>query len=51
MPQSGIERLTVGVRLGHESVETTQIHLQANLAMKELALASVSLFEGDAKPQ
>jgi hypothetical protein len=29
-------------RLGHESVETTQIYLDANLALKEAALAKAT---------
>ena len=33
---------TYALRLGHESVETTQIYLEATLAMKEQALAKTS---------
>jgi hypothetical protein len=32
--------------LGHESVETTQIYLEATLAMKEEALARTSQYSG-----
>ncbi len=32
--------------LGHESVETTQIYLEATLAMKEQALAKTKPYDG-----
>ena len=37
--QSGADRAVIALWLGHESVETTQIYLDATLAMKEKALA------------
>jgi integrase/recombinase XerD len=37
--QAGVDRSTIALWLGHESVETTQIYLDANLAIKEQALA------------
>ena len=37
--QSGVRRAVIALWLGHESVETTQIYLDASLAMKEEALA------------
>ena len=37
--QAGVDRATIALWLGHESVETTQIYLDANLAIKEEALA------------
>ncbi len=37
--QRGIDRSTIALRLGHENIETTQIYLDADLAMKERALA------------
>jgi site-specific recombinase XerD len=37
--QSGIDRSVIALWLGHESVETTQIYLDANLALKEQVLA------------
>jgi site-specific recombinase XerD len=40
--QSGTERAVIALWLGHESVETTQIYLDATLAMKEKALAKAS---------
>jgi site-specific recombinase XerD len=40
--QSGTERAVIALWLGHESVETTQIYLDATLAMKEKALAKTS---------
>jgi site-specific recombinase XerD len=37
--QAGVDRAVIALWLGHESVETTQIYLEATLAMKEKALA------------
>jgi site-specific recombinase XerD len=37
--QAGVDRAVIALWLGHESVETTQIYLEATLAMKESALA------------
>jgi integrase/recombinase XerD len=37
--EAGIDRAVIALWLGHESVETTQIYLDADLAMKERALA------------
>ncbi len=39
MLQAGVDRAVIALWLGHESVETTQIYLEATLAMKEQALA------------
>ena len=35
---SGVDRAVIALWLGHESVETTQIYLEATLAMKEQVL-------------
>lgn len=40
--QEGVDRAVIALWLGHESVETTQIYLQATLAMKEQALAKIT---------
>ena len=40
--QAGVDRAVIALWLGHESVETTQIYLEATLAMKEKALAKVT---------
>jgi site-specific recombinase XerD len=40
--QAGTDRAVIALWLGHESVETTQIYLDATLAMKEKALAKTS---------
>jgi len=40
--QAGIDRAVIALWLGHESVETTQIYLEATLAMKEQALAKTT---------
>jgi len=37
--QHGVDRTVIALWLGHESVETTQIYLDADLKMKEKALA------------
>lgn len=42
--QSGIDRSIIALWLGHESVETTQIYLHANLEIKEQALAKTKEF-------
>ena len=44
--QAGIDRAVIALWLGHESVETTQIYLDANLVMKEQALAKTAPPEG-----
>jgi len=40
--QAGVRRSVIALWLGHESVETTQIYVEATLAMKEEALAKTS---------
>jgi integrase/recombinase XerD len=37
--EAGVDRAVIALWLGHESVETTQIYLDADLAMKERALS------------
>ena len=44
--QSGVRRSVIALWLGHESVETTQIYLDASLAMKEQALAKTTPLQG-----
>jgi site-specific recombinase XerD len=46
--QSGVDRAVIALRLGHESVETTQMYLDADLAMKERALAQVAPIQAKA---
>lgn len=46
--QAGVDRSVIALWLGHESVETTQIYLDANLALKEQALAKT--IPPDGKP-
>ena len=41
----GIDRSVIALWLGHESVETTQIYLHADLRQKEEALAKVTLLD------
>jgi site-specific recombinase XerD len=40
--QAGVDRSVIALWLGHESIETTQIYLEASLAMKEQALAKTT---------
>jgi site-specific recombinase XerD len=44
--QAGVDRSVIALWLGHESVETTQIYLEATLAMKEQALAKMVPLQG-----
>jgi site-specific recombinase XerD len=43
--QEGVDRSVIALWLGHESVETTQIYLEATLTMKEQALAKTKPHE------
>jgi site-specific recombinase XerD len=40
--QAGVDRSVIALWLGHESIETTQMYLDADLALKEKALARVT---------
>jgi len=40
--QSGVDIAVIALWLGHESIETTNVYVHANLAMKEKALAKVA---------
>jgi hypothetical protein len=44
--QAGVDRAMIALWLGHESVETTQLYLHANLALKEEILAKTTMPEG-----
>lgn len=44
--QAGVDRSVIALWLGHESVETTQIYLDANLALKEEILAKTRPHDG-----
>ena len=41
--QAGVDRTLIALWLGHESVETTQIYLDADLAIKERVLSKTTL--------
>src|SRR5215467_4701496 len=44
--QGGVDLSVIALWLGHESVETTQIYLEATLAMKEKALSKTKPLKG-----
>lgn len=44
--QAGVDRSMIALWLGHESVDTTQIYLDANLALKEEILAKTNPING-----
>jgi integrase/recombinase XerD len=44
--QAGVDRAVIALWLGHESVETTQIYLDADLALKEQILAKTKPIRG-----
>ncbi len=44
--QHGVECSVIALWLGHESIETTQVYLHANLALTEQALAKTEAFKG-----
>jgi len=44
--ERGVDRSVIALWLGHESVETTQMYLHADLRMKERALARTTSIEG-----
>ncbi|HEY6290659.1 MAG TPA: site-specific integrase [Terriglobia bacterium] len=46
--QGGVDRSVIALGWGHESVETTQIYLDANLALKEEALKKTTPLHGKA---
>jgi integrase/recombinase XerD len=44
--QAGVDRSVIALWLGHESVETTQIYIDADLALKEKALSKTTPTNG-----
>jgi len=44
--QAGVDRALIALWLGHESVETTQIYLDADLALKDKILAKITPIKG-----
>jgi integrase len=45
--QAGVDGAVIALWLGHESVQTTQIYLDADLALKEKVLATTSPIKGN----
>jgi integrase len=46
--QAGVDRSLIALWLGHESIETTQMYIDADLALKEKALAKIMPLKGKA---
>lgn len=44
--QAGVDRTVIALWLGHESLETTQIYLDADMALKEAALGKIAATNG-----
>ena len=44
--QSGVDTTLIAMWLGHESVDTTGVYLEADLAMKEKILAKTMPYDG-----
>ena len=44
--QHGVDRSVIALWLGHESMDTTQMYLQADLELKEKALAKTEALKG-----
>ena len=40
--QAGVDRSVIALWLGHESIETTQMYLDADLRLKETALSNTT---------
>ena len=47
--QAGVNIATIALWLGHESIETTHMYLEADLAMKEKALGKLDPVESEWK--
>ncbi|MGB7767695.1 MAG: tyrosine-type recombinase/integrase [Verrucomicrobiia bacterium] len=47
--EHGVDRSVIALWLGHESMETTQTYLHANLALKQRALAKTEPFTGQSR--
>ncbi len=47
--QAGVDMATIALWLGHESIETTHMYLQADLVMKEKALEKLAPIAGEWK--
>ena len=46
LAQAGVDIATIALWLGHESIETTHMYLQADLARQEQALEKLNPLEG-----
>ena len=47
---AGVDTTVIALWLGHEQIETTQIYLHADLALKEQALARTTPPDRQARP-
>jgi integrase/recombinase XerD len=44
--QAGVDMATIALWLGHESIETTHVYIQTDLAIKEQVLAKLNPVDG-----
>ncbi|MBX9940205.1 MAG: site-specific integrase [Candidatus Obscuribacterales bacterium] len=44
--QAGVDRAMIALWLGHESLDTTQVHMHANIALKQQILAKTTMPDG-----
>ena len=44
--KAGVDSSVIAMWLGHESVETTQVYLEAHIALKEAALEKITPLQG-----
>jgi integrase/recombinase XerD len=44
--QSGVDRTIIALWLGHESIETTQVYIHADIELKERAMALTKPVDG-----
>ena len=48
--QHGVDRSVIALWLGHESMETTQVYLHANMEIKEQSVSQNATIQGPSCP-